>query len=137
MWVVRSPRCMRSHLALFAVLNGAGSVIVHGDFGPQNMLFDLEVDCVTGVLDWESAHIGSPLEDLAWTEWLVRMHHREAIDALDELFTATGQRPPWSERHRAMVRQVGSVLSHCETAGMVGAVAEWRDRLRRTKAWTE
>lgn len=54
-------------------LVGEGSVIVHGDFGPQNMLFDLDTDRVTGVLDWESAHIGSPIEDLAWAEWLVRM----------------------------------------------------------------
>ena len=69
-------------------LEGDGSVIVHGDFGPQNTLFDLDADRVTGVLDWESAHIGSPIEDLAWSEWIVRKHHPDAIDALDHLFAA-------------------------------------------------
>jgi tRNA A-37 threonylcarbamoyl transferase component Bud32 len=118
-------------------LDGEGSVIVHGDFGPQNMLFDLEADCVTGVLDWESAHFGNPIEDLAWTEWIVRMHHHDAIDALDELFAAAAQRPVWSERHRAMIRQVRSVLAYCESVRMDPAAGEWRDRLRCTNAWTE
>ena len=117
-------------------LVGEGSVIVHGDFGPQNMLFDLDADCVAGVVDWESAHIGRPIEDLAWTEWLVRMHHRDAIDALDELFAATTQRPSWSERHAAMVHQCQEVLAYCVSAGMESSAAEWRDRLRRTEAWT-
>jgi aminoglycoside phosphotransferase len=125
-------------LAVDAVpgLVGEGSVIVHGDFGPQNMLFDLDPDRVTGVLDWESAHLGGPIEDLAWTEWLVRMHHPDAIDALDDLFAAAGQRPSWSERQTAMVRQGREVLAYCELAGMDRSAVEWRDRLRRTEAWT-
>ncbi len=36
-------------------LEGTGPVIVHGDFGPQNMLFDDEVGVVVAILDWESA----------------------------------------------------------------------------------
>ena len=117
-------------------LVGEGSVIVHGDSGPQNMLFDLEADRVTGVVDWESAHIGSPIEDLAWTEWIVRMHHRAAKDALDELFAAAGQRPSWAERHAAMVHQCEAVLVSCASDGMASAAAEWRSRVRLTEAWT-
>jgi hypothetical protein len=118
-------------------LIGEGSVIVHGDFGPQNMLFDLDTDRVTGVLDWESAHVGGPIEDLAWAEWLVRMHHPDAIDALNELFIATGQRPSWPERQAAMIRQGREVLAYCESAGMERSTADWRERLRRTETWTE
>ena len=33
-------------------LDGYGSVIVHGDFGPQNLLFSRAGDQVTGLLDW-------------------------------------------------------------------------------------
>ena len=117
-------------------LVGEGSVIVHGDFGPQNMLFDLDADRVTGVVDWESAHIGSPIEDIAWSEWVVRTHHRDAIDALDELFASASQRPSWSERHAAMVHQCREVLAYCESAGMDSSAAEWRERSRRTEAWT-
>ena len=117
-------------------LDGDGAVIVHGDFGPQNMLFDLQRDAVTGVLDWESAHIGSPIEDLAWAEWIVRTHHPRAVDALDALFTGLTDRPSWSERQASMVEQSRRVLAYCELAGMTESARVWRDQLRRTEAWS-
>jgi aminoglycoside phosphotransferase (APT) family kinase protein len=40
--------------------------LVHGDFRSGNFLFD-ETGEVRGILDWEMAHIGDPLEDLAWS----------------------------------------------------------------------
>lgn len=39
--------------------------LVHGDYRVGNFLFD--TSGVTGVLDWEMAHPGDPLEDLAWS----------------------------------------------------------------------
>jgi len=38
--------------------------LVHRDFGAHNIL--VENDCVSCILDWESATIGDPAEDLAW-----------------------------------------------------------------------
>jgi len=38
--------------------------IVHGDAGPGNFLF--AAGKVTALLDWELAHLGDPMEDLAW-----------------------------------------------------------------------
>ncbi len=38
--------------------------LVHGDFRMGNLMVDGER--VTGVLDWELAHIGDPVEDLGW-----------------------------------------------------------------------
>jgi aminoglycoside phosphotransferase (APT) family kinase protein len=38
--------------------------LVHGDVRPGNFLYDGAE--LTGLLDWEMAHIGDPLEDLAW-----------------------------------------------------------------------
>ena len=38
--------------------------LVHGDLRPGNFLY--EGDRVTGLLDWEMAHAGDPLEDLGW-----------------------------------------------------------------------
>ena len=38
--------------------------MVHGDYRSGNFLY-LE-NKVTGILDWEMAHLGDPLEDLAW-----------------------------------------------------------------------
>lgn len=40
-----------------------------GDAKLGNCLFDEEDDRCTGVLDWESAHLGNPVDDLAW--WLM------------------------------------------------------------------
>ncbi|MCV7410623.1 hypothetical protein AWC05_20580 [Mycobacterium florentinum] len=39
--------------------------LVHGDFKSNNLVFG--VDGTVTVLDWELAHIGDPLEDIAWT----------------------------------------------------------------------
>ena len=40
--------------------------LVHGDFRTGNYLFDSQ-GAIKAVLDWEMAHIGDPLEDLAWS----------------------------------------------------------------------
>lgn len=40
--------------------------LVHGDYRTGNFLYTAEGK-ITAVLDWEMAHIGDPLEDLAWS----------------------------------------------------------------------
>jgi hypothetical protein len=115
-------------------LTGNGSVIVHGDFGPQNLLFDLENERVTGVLDWEFAHRGRPVEDLAWAEWIVRMHHTDAIDDLGALYLGAGTRPRWEGRHDAMLRRVRALLTDAERTA---SPSPWRRRLELTERWVE
>ncbi|MFE5704166.1 phosphotransferase family protein [Rhodococcus koreensis] len=39
-------------------------VLVHGDFGPHNFL--IEVEELSGILDWERSHAGLAVEDLAY-----------------------------------------------------------------------
>ena len=39
-------------------------VLAHGDAGPGNFLF--EHGRLTALIDWELAHLGDPMEDLAW-----------------------------------------------------------------------
>jgi aminoglycoside phosphotransferase (APT) family kinase protein len=42
------------------------TVLVQGDTGPGNFLFD---DArVTGIVDWEFAHLGDPMDDWAWLD---------------------------------------------------------------------
>jgi Ser/Thr protein kinase RdoA (MazF antagonist) len=115
-------------------LEGADGVAVHGDFGPQNLLFDAN-HRVSGLVDWEYAHRGDAVEDLAWAEWIVRMHHPVAIDALEALFAGYGARPPWSLRQAAMVVQCERFRERCE--GDVDAVTKWRTHLETTERWTE
>ncbi len=40
--------------------------VVHGDFRTGNFLFD-RAGTIHAILDWEMAHLGDPLEDLAWS----------------------------------------------------------------------
>lgn len=55
-----------------------GRVVCHGDFGPQNVLF--EGDRVSGVLDLEDVRLADPLLDVAWWNWLVRAHTPRAFE---------------------------------------------------------
>ena len=115
-----------------------GSVIVHGDFGPNNVLFSPEPMGVVAVLDWEFCHVGEPLEDLAWCEWIVRAHHPDSVSSLASLFDGYGWTPPWPERRAAMLRQCAFLTQFCREWDPLGAgVAMWADRTARTSAWHE
>lgn len=127
-------------LDLTAVLPGGshpvGAVLVHGDFGPNNVLLDPGTFAVRAVLDWEWAHPGDAVEDLAWCEWIVRMHHRSHVDALDEFFDAYGWRPSWRHRQAAMVDQCQRLLAMCRRWS-ADAVRVWQHRVAVTEGWDE
>ncbi len=50
-------------------------VLVHGDFKPGNAL--IEAGRITAKLDWETAHLGDPLEDLGWVTNPVRKREHQ------------------------------------------------------------
>lgn len=50
-------------------------VLVHGDFKPGNALIDN--GRITAKLDWETAHLGDPLEDLGWVTNPVRKREHQ------------------------------------------------------------
>lgn len=62
------------------------TTLVHGDFKPGNLL--LQDDRVTAVLDWETAHLGDPHEDLGWVTNPLRAREHQIPDAWEpaELF---------------------------------------------------
>ncbi|GAB2757711.1 phosphotransferase [Streptomyces bullii] len=87
----------RIHAAPREILDdgrGTGPVLVHGDFGPHNVLLDPVTLQVAAVVDWEFAHLGEPVEDLAWCEWVVRTHHPGQVDCLGPFFDAYGGAVP-------------------------------------------
>jgi aminoglycoside phosphotransferase len=116
-------------------LPGRGEVIVHGDFGPQNVL--VEGNRIRAVLDWEFAHLGDRVEDLAWAEWIVRMHHPSHVAELPELFEASRLEPGWVHRHAAMVDRCTDLLRQAERANRADGAELWRTRLHVTEAWIE
>ena len=70
-----------------------GEVLVHGDFGPQNLLLDRDTGQLTAIVDWEFTHIGDRLTDIAWAEWILRTHHPHLVGALPSLFAGYQDRP--------------------------------------------
>lgn len=84
---------------------------VHGDLCPVNLLFGAD-NVLRAVVDWEDSHVGDPLVDLAWTEWLVRTWHPSAVEALPVLYAAYGRTtPPTADRRTAMRR---CLSRHCD-----------------------
>lgn len=116
-----------------------GDVLVHGDFGPNNLLLDPATAEVIAVVDWEFTHVGKPVEDLAWCEWIVRMHHPDQRRALPDFFDAyDGEVPVWAVRQAAMVSRCEELERFADRWEPDGpAVALWRERTARTAAWAE
>jgi aminoglycoside phosphotransferase (APT) family kinase protein len=118
---------------------GEGQVVVHGDYGPQNVLLDPATLEITAVLDWEWAHAGDPVEDLAWCEWILRTHHPRHVNLLSLFFDAYGGAiPPWPDRQAFMLDRCRSLLDLChqQEPGGLGE-AQWAHRLAMTGAWHE
>lgn len=116
----------------------ADDVIVHGDFGPNNVLFVGDGFAVAALLDWEFCHSGSRVEDLAWCEWIIRAHHPSALAELPSLFAGYGWIPTWTDRKDCMVRRCAELEQFCREWDLVGSGAEtWIERGRQAAMWNE
>jgi hypothetical protein len=115
-----------------------GTVLVHGDFGPQNLLLDDVTAEPTALLDWEFAHIGAPTEDVAWAEWIVRTHHPHLVPALPALFAGYGGEPPWRLRQESMLAKCRWLLGFARRwpDPTQAGVELWQQRLAATAAFT-
>jgi aminoglycoside phosphotransferase (APT) family kinase protein len=73
------------------------AAIVHGDYRTGNLLYDQTG--IRGVLDWEMAHLGDPVEDLGWAQlicWRLGTGRVGALVELDEwpyLYERMGGQP--------------------------------------------
>lgn len=85
-WTAEIERVRREPLPLLRLVawwlrdhvpDRTDEVLVHGDFRVENVLVDQEA--VTAVIDWELAHIGNHVEDLAWY-LLHRYRHDHLIE---------------------------------------------------------
>ncbi len=120
---------------------GGGSrqgVLVHGDYGPQNVLLDPASGEITALMDWEWAHAGDPVEDVAWFEWIIRMHHPSQVRFLGAFFGTYGRSPAWTLRHRAMIARTRGMLAFSERRqASAPDTRQWQQRLQVTEDWSE
>jgi aminoglycoside phosphotransferase (APT) family kinase protein len=52
--------------------DGGEPVLVQGDTGPGNFLY--RDGKVSAIVDWELAHVGDPMDDIAWLSWRATQH---------------------------------------------------------------
>lgn len=71
--------------------------LVHGDLRPGNFLY--EGNRVTGLLDWEMAHLGDPIEDLGWIYRPMWSPARfvPLRDFVQRYATLAGRDVPWAD----------------------------------------
>jgi len=116
----------------------SSSVLVHGDYGPQNVLLDPAAGDITAVVDWEWAHAGDRLEDSSWCEWIIRMHHPSRVRSFGRFFDAYGEHPAWAARHHAMIARCRALLAVSEQRDPEGQDTRlWRQRVQITQSWVE
>lgn len=113
------------------------AIPVHGDFGPNNTLFTADGTAAVLLADWEWMHVGDPVTDLAWCEWIVRTHHRDRSGALDALFEGYGDRPDWSARQQAMLTRCHQHLEWCRRWPGSHRAEVWAERIARVSTWRE
>ena len=111
------------------------SVLVHGDYGPQNVLLDPAAGDITAVVDWEWAHAGDQLEDSSWCEWIIRMHHPSHVRSFGRFFDAYGEHPAFAARHHAMIARCRALLAVSEQRDREGQDTRlWRQRVQITQS---
>ena len=89
---------------------------------------------------WEPGKVarGDPIEDLAWCEFILRLHHPGEVWALDAFYDLYRARPAWPDLHHAIVDRCRSMLELCQRWEPVGiGVASWTERLATVKTWTQ
>jgi aminoglycoside phosphotransferase (APT) family kinase protein len=121
----------------FGIASSLETVLVHGDYGPNNVLLDPERLEITAVVDWEWMHMGAAIEDLAWCEWIMRIHHPTQHDALASFFVAYASCPAWRVRHQAMVTQCAALVAFSQQWQSFEHVQRRREQLAQTEVWVE
>ncbi len=114
-----------------------GPVLVHNDFGPNNVVMAPDLQGVRLLCDWEWVGVGDPTTDLAWAEFIVRLHHPGSVAALDALFDGYGHRPPWEARRSAMADRADAHRQFVRRWHGEQGESLWKDRLAAIATWRD
>lgn len=116
---------------------GAGSVLVHNDFGPNNVVMGVDLTEVRLLCDWEWVTVGDRYTDLGWAEFIVRYHHPESVSELSALFEGYGSKPDWAQRQVAMARRASAHRDFVASWQGQEAAHTWDRRLAAIASWHE
>ncbi|CAH1663134.1 phosphotransferase family protein [Chelatococcus asaccharovorans] len=97
------------------------AVLAHGDAGPGNFLFDQ--GRLTALIDWELAHLGDPMDDLAWFSMRCVMEPVPDFAACLRAYEAHSGIRVDRERlnfHRVLVSLRVVVIRHRNVSGLPG-----------------
>ena len=130
-------RIQEVDIASIPELPGDGEVLVHGDFAPYNVIVDAQSGVIQAVIDWELAHAGRPVVDLAWMEWNMRIWYSPSVESMTAMYDAYGELPDWTERHAAMLERCRPHLERAEADGPADLRDRWADHVARTESFTE
>lgn len=106
---------------------------VHGDFAPINVLVAAD-GTVTALLDFECAHVGDPLTDVAWWGWVVRHHHPDAWVAAWPTFCVAAGTDPERDGPTLRALMLGE-LARRAAAAVDPDRRRWLDRLTEATTW--
>ena len=98
------------------------AVLVHGDAGPGNFMFDDGE--LTRLIDWELSHLGDPMEDLAWFSLRSVLEPVPDFPACVREYESASGEPVDLDRvryHRAFVSWRICIIRHCNASGQAGA----------------
>jgi aminoglycoside phosphotransferase (APT) family kinase protein len=117
-------------------------VLVQGDTGPNQCLFDRRG--VTGVLDWELAHIGDPMEDLGWIAARTHFASYGSLPAVLERYARLSGRDLDFARigyYRVMALVKCAIATGLARASLgpaddVGSILCWDTITRHALAWS-
>jgi len=120
--------------------NSPDDVIVHGDFNTKNILVSESSHAIVALLDWEQVHLGNPLEDLCWYEWVLRRNHsgNSASDPLKHFYMGYSTHPSWPDRHQGILDRLNSIIDGLKEDNQpTDAIKYWESHLKEAEAFQE
>jgi len=117
------------------IADRAGAMaFVHGDFAPVNVILDGSGN-LRALVDFEHAHIGDALEDVAWWGWVVRHHHPAAWMAAWGTFCASAGVDPTHEGATLRAWMLRQLARRAASAPDRAGRDRWLARLAEAVTW--
>jgi aminoglycoside phosphotransferase len=101
-------------------------VVVHGDFATYNVIVSEDGSEVRAIVDWEAAHVGDSLVDLAWCEYqFQRLFPRHGY-AIPQLFAGFGASPSRAALDAALHARLSELARGALAPSAIAAAQRFR-----------